>query len=278
MKAVLLAVLGISVVLAACDSGKQAGSMQAPTTSTQTAPTVESSLDGLTVLPSRIRWSATTSLPSEQVREVRFLVDDYRLWVDRSPPYTYGPDGAYLATRWATSSRRGPDLHAFTVKVIGENGERLAETVHARTPKANVARNTPGNFGGYLGFYGWGRLSAADLADPPREALLQSYTGRITFGRASLFSANDDAEFAWEISSSRRRLRIGTPIYLSRAGRIAVLCAPDGPPATYAWSMTRGRLLRSGVHYTHYLHLRALHEPCVERRRMLDGIWEDIQD
>jgi hypothetical protein len=58
------------------------------TVSSEGTPTIKSSLEGFPQLPTRIRWSVTTSLPSAQVREVRFRVGTNRWWVDRNPPYT----------------------------------------------------------------------------------------------------------------------------------------------------------------------------------------------
>jgi hypothetical protein len=230
---------------------------------------------------------------AEQVKKVRFRVDRDSLWVDRSPPYTYGPEGALVSTRWISSRTLDQtrtsqwSLHEFTVEVIGENGEKLAETIRARTPKANVARNAPGNFRGRLGLYGWGRLSAADLADPPRGFLYDEYTGYVVFIDAALFTQNDNGEFAWEISSTDRRVRPGTPIYLDPAGPSAgwygyrhlntVLCALDGTPASYTWSLTPGRVYYRNYR-TRWLHLQAVKEPCDKRRRMLEGVWEEIED
>lgn len=261
------------------------------TVSSEGTPTIESSLEDLPLLPTRIRWSVTTSLPSAQVREVRFRVDHDRWWVDRNPPYTYGPEGAYLATRWISSLGVPSHLHTFTVRVIATNGEEWNKVVRARTPEANVTRRAPGNFGnyfgGYLGFYGYGRLSAADLADPPRGDLFSSYMGRLVFIGAALFTGGDKGDFAWEISSDGKHVYLGTPIYLDGFGGPAswhgyrklteVLCAPDGPPATYAWSVTQGRRLLLGSR-SRYLHLRALNEPCDKRRRLLEGVWDEIQD
>lgn len=293
LKASLLA-LCVTAALTACDSrGKEVASKEAPTGSTETTPTVESSLEGITVLPSRIRWSATTSLRPEQVQKVRFIVDGDSLWVDEGPPYTYGPEGAYLATRWISSRNFSPtlgsqpDLHEFKVEVVATNGEEWSEITRALTPKANVARNAPGNFRGWLGYYGWGRLSAADLVDPPRGYLYDSYTGSPVFIDAALFSKDDHGEFAWEISSNDRRVHLGTPVYLDPAHTPATwygyrhlntaLCALDGPPATYAWSLMQGRVYYRQYH-TRWLHLQAVNEPCDTRRRMLEGIWEEITD
>jgi hypothetical protein len=290
LRATLLG-LCVATALTACNSGRESGNTVASTASTEGAPTIESSLEGFAVLPPRIRWSVTTSLPSAQVRAVHFNVDHGRVWVDRSPPYTYGPEGAYLPTRWVSSLGESGHLHTFKARVIATNGEEWNNVVRARTPEANVARHAPGNFGnffgGYFGHYGYGRLSAADLADPPHELLwLPSYTGRLVFVGASLFTG-EQGEYAWEISSDGKHVYLGTPIYLDSTGGpgswygyrelTEVLCAPDGPPATYAWSAMRGRRLSSGYH-SRYLHLRAVNEPCDKRRRMLEGVWDEIQD
>jgi hypothetical protein len=56
-----------------------------------------------------------------------------------------------------------------------------------------------------------------------------------------------------------------------------VLCASDGPPATYAWSVSPGRVFTDDYN-TRYLHLRAVDEPCGDRRRLLEGVWDEILD
>jgi hypothetical protein len=89
--------------VSACDwggDGEKTGAAPAQASSTVAPePTVESSLDGLTSLPARVRWSATTSLPPAKVKTVYFLVDGDRWWADSAPPYTFGPPGAYLPVR-----------------------------------------------------------------------------------------------------------------------------------------------------------------------------------
>jgi hypothetical protein len=156
------------------------------------------------------------------------------------------------------------------VKVVATSGEEWTKTTRARTPQADLARGAPGNFRRHLGHYGWGRLSAADLADPPRGYDV-SYAGGLDFIGAALFSAGDRGEFAWEISSDDRHVYLGTPIFLNMSGGPGnwwgyekvdkVLCASDGPPATYAWSVSPGRVFTDDYN-TRYLHLRAVDEPC----------------
>jgi hypothetical protein len=82
-------------------------------------------------------------------------------------------------------------------------------------------------------------------------------------------------------------MHLGTPIFLARAsnadagtgfdGVDDVLRAPDGPPATYRWSQTRGAFSSNyGQGKTRFLELRAVKEPCEDRRRLLEGVWEGI--
>jgi hypothetical protein len=279
----------------ACSSGEVEQGTGVTNGSNQTAPSVQSSLSGLSVLPTRIRWTATTSVPSAAVRKVSFLVDGDRWWVDKSPPYSYGPEGADLPVRFVSSLGKRGDAHSFTVKVITKSGEPGSETVDARTPEAHLERHAPGNFGkhgdyGYFGFYGFGRLSAADLANPPEGDLFSSYTGRLTFADAGLFATSTDSEgqFAWEMASDGRRIYLGTPIYLDAARgpasfsgyrRLkAALCGPDAPTATYSWTVRRGRLYHAPSYYVRHLELRPIDESCDARREMLDGVWEEITD
>jgi hypothetical protein len=280
------------ISLTACDADGSRESTRSGTRSTETTPKVQSSLEGLTVLPSRIRWTATTSVPAADVREVRFFVDHERWWVDRSPPYSYGPEGADLPTRFISSLGNRNDTHSFTLKVITKSGERSSETVEARTPEASLARHAPGNFGdnfGYLGYWGFGRLSAANVANPPRGYHPTSYTGWLDFVHAGLFTGAraGKRQFAWEMASDAKRIYLGTPIFLDAARGPASnygyrklkasLCPAGEREATYAWSVRQGRLYAANYH-VHYLELRPLDESCDARRRMLEGVWEEVRD
>jgi hypothetical protein len=168
---------------------------------------------------------------------------------------SYGPEGTDLPTRFISSLGRRGDVHSFTVKVITKSGERGSETVEARTPEASLARHAPENFGhnfGYLGYWGFGRLSAAD-ANPPRGYFPASYTGWLDFVRAGLFTGagGGKRQFAWEMASDAKRIYLGTPIFLDTAGGPASnhgyrtlkasLCPAGEREATYAWSVRQGR-------------------------------------
>jgi hypothetical protein len=286
-----VALLTLCVIsLTACNSGGSSQSTQSGTGSEETIPSVESSLDGLSVLPPRTHWTATTSVPSADVREVRFIVDHDIWWVDRSPPYSYGPDGADLPTRFISSLRKRGDEHSFKVKVITKSGERWSDTVEARTPEAKLARHGPGNFGRHGRFAyvaEFGRVPVADFVNPPRTEgdFFASFTGWLAFVRPGLFAgAGGRRQFAWEMATDGKRISLGTPIYLdARGGPASVvgyrtlrtaLCGPDTTPATYSWSARQGP--GWGGFDAPYLELRPLNEPCDARRKMLEGVWYGI--
>jgi hypothetical protein len=141
-----LLALSAASALAGCDWGGDAGSKESSSGAQTTveAPAIESSLEGLDVLPARIRWSVTTSLPSEQVQAVYFFVDRDRWWADSVAPFTFGPEGAFLATRWLSGPKAGR-THEFKVRVVAKNGERWSKVLLARTPAAQIAPGAPGS-------------------------------------------------------------------------------------------------------------------------------------
>jgi hypothetical protein len=76
---------------------------------------------------------------SDDVREVRFIVDHQRWWVDRSPPYGYGPDGADLPTRFISSLGKHDDVHNFEVDVITTSHELAVERYRLARPALEQA-------------------------------------------------------------------------------------------------------------------------------------------
>jgi hypothetical protein len=280
LRASLLA-LCVTGALTACDSGgKEAGSTQAPTGSTERSPTIESSLEGFRVLPPHIRWTATTSLPAEDVRAVRFIVDGSPIWTDFDSPYSYGEEGAYLATR-SFSYGEDESRHRFTVRVEATNGERRSETVEARVPEENLPRSFPP-----FNYTIWERLSAADLKSPtlPEDYPFFSETGHIHFVGSSLHVGRTrERAFAYEIiSMDRKSLQLGVPIFFGsheRGGQVAGFhfkgfqCAVDGPPAAYALSTGR---YGGKDHYATYIRLKAVDESCEQRRRLIEGAWAPV--
>src|SRR5919201_1350822 len=155
---VCLVALCLAGAVSGCDWGggtdTEGSSPAPPTASRPPTPTVESSLEGLTALPARIRWTASTSLPPVQVKNVFFLVDCDRWWGDSTPPYTFGPPGAYLPVRWVSSlpsrsTGHSGRTHEFAILVVTTAGDKWkSEPVRARTPpRAHVRPPGFGRFG-----------------------------------------------------------------------------------------------------------------------------------
>jgi hypothetical protein len=116
---------------------------------------VKSSLTGHAMLPHRIRWTATPSVPPDQTSEVDFLIDGHRLWVEHTAPYYYGDDGNFLVTSFLSAG-----THAFTVKATTIDGKTASITVTARVPAAPAP---PSALAG-----GWKRLvKQTDPSGPP---------------------------------------------------------------------------------------------------------------
>jgi hypothetical protein len=87
---------------------------------------VKSSLPGHVTLAHRIRWTATPSVPPDQISEVDFLIDGKQLWIEPNAPYDYGDDGNFLVTSFLSA---GP--HTFTVKATTAAGKTASTTVTA---------------------------------------------------------------------------------------------------------------------------------------------------
>jgi hypothetical protein len=93
--------------------------------------TVTSSLDGKSVLPLRIRWIAAPQIPVAQVREVDYLIDGRKAWVEHHAPYYYGAnDGNY--GNWLVTSFLSPGMHTFTVRAVAQKGGTATDTTRAR--------------------------------------------------------------------------------------------------------------------------------------------------
>ena len=122
--------------------------------------TVTSTLDGKTVLPLRIHWQAHPQhVALAQVKEVDYLIDGHRAWVEHHPPYFYGSnEGNY--GNWLVTSFLTPGVHTFTVRAVTRSGKTATDTLKARVVPAP---SPPAKFAG-----AWTRIvSAADLKKGP---------------------------------------------------------------------------------------------------------------
>jgi hypothetical protein len=90
--------------------------------------TVASTLAGKRALPRRVHWLGRPSLPPANVREVDFMIDGRRAWVEHRAPYSYGYDTNYLVTSWLR-----PGLHTFTVVAVATDGRRATVSSRSRT-------------------------------------------------------------------------------------------------------------------------------------------------
>jgi hypothetical protein len=223
---------------------------------------VTSSLEEMAVLPRHVRWTATTSLPPEEIERVDFKIDGGRVWTDDSPPFSYG-EGAYLASSafWYPVAEKT----RFVVQVKATDGSVWRKTVLARVPKPKIDPSVPA--------YGiWGRLAP----DAPRN---QAYSKR-SYTAVLLLSFNGltvgpgfGQGFAYELSADKRRFYVGVQVFSGSRGPGPVFsgCAPDAPAAIYAWSRTKDSY---GPFRDKHLILKAEKEPCAARRQLLEGIWE----
>jgi hypothetical protein len=262
-------VLCVGFVMCACDRSEDKESGRSTGTTTANVE-ITSSLEGMKVLPRRVRWTATTSLPPERIKHVRFLVDRQRLWTDQSPPFSYGEEGAYLVAsiHWIP----GLAKRHFTVRVAATDGSVWKETVVAQVPKPQISRRVPA--------YGlWGRLAPnaprdQDYDERSYTAELSIYPGELWVGRSY------EQMFIYELSADARRFSVGVPVFLGSHDRGIVSsgrhvhgyqCPPDGPPAVYTWSWTKDRF---GPFSGKHLVLTAEQEPCTPRQQILEGLWE----
>ncbi len=248
-------------------------------------PRIDSSLEGFAVLPRRIRWTVTTSVPAEEVEAVRFFVDaDERprrrdvLWTDSDPPFAYGENGAQLGT-WM-----GPGRHRFTAQVILADGSRVNETVVARVRETKTDQRVI-----EAGLYGlWRRLSAADLDVPPPPGKEPRFSADLWIAPDRTLRAGRTHEhvFGYEYWLRGKKLYVGTAWFLGSADEpgnysgwlhFGTQCKPGDWPARYSWSYKRGRFLgrfNDEDVFARYLVLTADEEPCRLRRSTLEGVWQ----
>ena len=192
--------------------------------------TVSSTLSEARVLPHRIHWFGKPSLRPSRIREVDFLIDGRRAWVEHHAPYSYGYDGNYLVTSWLK-----PGLHTFTVVAVATDGRRAtvfskARTLSPATPPAALAGL-------------WQRkVSAAEAG---------------SFGRAGIWTLTADG-VGWRLLDPSRRqgalidVAYLSPTMLEARGGIATRdhdprennpwCDEPFQPVRYHWRVAASRL------------------------------------
>jgi hypothetical protein len=202
---------------------------------------VKSSLDGMSLLPTRIRWVGQPKIPASQVDNVSFLIDGTVRWVEHGAPYSYSDDGGYLVTTWLSAR-----THRFSVRVQTKDGRTATDTVIARVPPAPVP---PRALAGR-----WQRFVSK------REARDQAPAGvwTLTFERRWL---SDKSPGRWDPVKSQDTGNGGIvdsywvpgprTFVVSGSVTTGILhdtdaeggwwCEPGGPAATYSWRVSGTR-------------------------------------
>jgi hypothetical protein len=242
--------------------------------------TVTSTLEGKKLLPRRIRWVASASLPAAQIREVEFIIDGGPpRWIEKLPPYTYGEDENgrhqnYLVTSWLT-----PGRHRFVVRATATDGRRAEQTVLARVLPAAAP---PAALAGT-----WKRTiedtSAAPRVGSPGNPYTHTPPGTYTlvidkrwiqarFPGRYVLPASEDSGEGWILDSD---YTAGATSLLARGSVVfrpfndeaegGQWCWEDGPASNYAWSVSADTLT-----------LRPMHgaDPCSVRGFVWAGDWK----
>jgi len=283
--------VALAVVAAGC-GGTTAGTRSAteaaaPSQTSQDASTrapaanrsfnVASTLDGKTVLPHRIHWLALPALPASQVREVDFLIDGRRAWVEDKPPYTYADDGGFLVTSWLA-----PGKHRFSVRAIRSDGQSVTDTVVARVlPPPEVPTALAGT---------WQRKVARTSGAPapktagnPTGTLTPPGTYKITFDHRWIHDefpcttspctfvgatgAGTEFDSDWDPGPTTFHVQgeVTFRIFQDTDRLAGWWCQTGGPPATYTWSVTGNTLMLAPV---------GGHDACAVRGFIWSGIWK----
>jgi hypothetical protein len=237
--------------------------------------TVKSSLDGKTVLPLRLYWTATTNAPASSISRVSFLIDGKLRWAETKAPYVYGGDDNGRNEGFLFTSFLSPGEHHFTVSVTGTSGAKAVDTVTARVlpapqPPAGLAgtwtrvvtakdaQDAPPQYGGSPPTGSWklifDRVGAWEL-DPKGGGLVNGYDAGLdiihVFAPISMAPFNcDGGACQGGVSRSGHHGLGGTD------------CTAAGPFGTYRWSV-------SGATLT----LTAIHEGCPDRGDVWEGTW-----
>jgi hypothetical protein len=238
---------------------------------------VASTLDGKTVLPRHIRWHALPTLPARKIRKVDFLIDGKLRWVEHGAPYSYSDDSGYLVTSWLT-----PGRHAFIVRAVAGDGRKATDKVRARVlPAPEVPAALAGT---------WKRTIRKPVPpDPGASGSLPNPAGSytITFARPWI---RDRYPGTFKPITSPRQLCKGcildddyvpSPTTFKVWGAVTTSpmvdpspnpiggwwCNPDGPSATYTWSVHADTLTLAPV---------GGKDRCGQRGRTWTGTWTRV--
>jgi len=235
------------------------------------APTITSTIDGRSQLPTRVRWIAKPSVPEAQVKEVDFLIDGTLRGVELKAPYNYGSDDLHGHLGWLVTSFLTPGQHKFTAEAKLKDGRIATNTVLATVAQAPAPpRSLAGHWKRRVTDREIGREQPDAVGDFP------SGTWKLVLDRTGVWDLDPKTSgIAEHAVFSGHRLYIDAGLWItpanmghtttSRYGHTDLgsgFCREDGPPATYAWSVKQSRLT-----------LRAIKDPCGVRRAVYIGSW-----
>jgi hypothetical protein len=243
---------------------------------------VSSTLDGKTVLPHRIHWLGYPSLAHSKVAKVEFLIDGKLAWVEHGAPYVYGSDEhgtreGYLVTSWLS-----PGRHRFVVRATAADGSTATDTVVARVLPAPAPPSTLAGT--------WARtiegtaIPTPGSAGNPTSTLVASGRWTITFekrwvhdqapGKFVFPKSNSDGTgfvFLDDFTATATRINVvGEVIMHQVRDNLAEggwWCWPNGPGATYNWSVSGDTLTLAPV---------GGHDACAVRGVVWSGQWTRV--
>ena len=235
---------------------------------------LSSSLDGKSVLPHRIHWTASIGLTPAQLGSFAFQIDGKTRWIGNKLPAVYADGNGYLVTSWLR-----PGRHTFTIRAYARDGRIAADTVTARTLPAPIP---PAALTGT-----WRRTvdpSAGPQLTPGHRAPAGNYT--ITFERrwiqdrlAGQFDRRRSGNTGegmvidsdWTPNQHTFHVQ-GDVVSFAPTAHVNQetgnsWCFPGGPGADYRWSISNRQLT---------LAPDGGDDPCAIRGFIWTGIWERL--
>ena len=254
--ALSVALLAVSAAQAARTIALRAAANQQRAASTPVK--VTSTLDGKTVLPRRIRWIATPTIPTFEVSKVQFFIDGGKpRWEEEHAPYTYGEDENgrhlnYLVTSWLT-----PGRHHFTVRVLTVDGRKAQSTVVARVlpapaPPATLAgtwRRTIADTSGAPASGSAGNPTETHTPPGTYTMVIEKRWIQVRFPGTYRLPKSESTGEGWVLDSDYT----ADPTTLRALGSVVFRpfhdeaeggqwCWEDGPESQYAWSVSGNTL------------------------------------
>jgi len=243
---------------------------------------VSSTLDGKTVLPHRIHWLGYPSLTHSKVAKVEFLIDGRLAWVEHGAPYVYGSDHNGQQEGYLVTSFLSPGKHRFVTQATSTDGSTATDTVVARVLPAPAP---PAALAGT-----WQRkIDAAEVPKPgsagnPTSTIVAPGRWTITFekrwvhdqapGRFVFPRSNNDGTgfvFLDDYTATSTRIKVAGEVIMhpfrDNLAEGGWWCFPNGPGASYNWSVSGNTLTLAPV---------GGHDACRVRGFVWSGQWTRV--